>query len=317
MPKPKWFQSFMSTDWVALLPAGLLFMAQELSRAVGLGAVSMDSHAYWAALQDPAGWYTKAPGAVDAFLYSPAFAQALWPLTHVPWPAFRLLWSAAQLGALAWLLSPLPWRRALVVIPFISTELILGNVYLFYAVVLVLALRRAPGALALPLLTKVFPFIPALWFVVRREWSSLLRLSIVVVAVVAVSVVLDPGAWSSWVTFLRSSASTGAGVGADIRLVFAVALVVWAARRNVAPLLAVAMVLACPVFGGYSPLAILTAVPRLMLWQRHPKQLPEVRFLTWRPLAVQRFSGRAPVRVAARTAPSAMRAEGDSEMVAL
>jgi hypothetical protein len=204
-----------------------------------------------------------------------------------------------------------------VVIPFISTELILGNLYLFYAVVLVLALRRMPGALALPLLTKVFPFIPALWFVVRREWSSLLRLSIVVVAVVAVSVALDPGAWASWVTFLLSSAGTGEGYGADVRLVVAVALVVWAARRNAAPLLAVAMVLACPVFGGYSPLAILTAVPRLMQWQRDPQQLPEVRFLARVLLPVPMLSRLAPLRGAAMGAPATMTVEGDSEVVAL
>jgi hypothetical protein len=204
-----------------------------------------------------------------------------------------------------------------VVIPFISTELILGNLYLFYAVVLVLALRRMPGALALPLLTKVFPFIPALWFVVRREWSSLLRLSIVVVAVVAVSVALDPGAWASWVTFLLSSAGTGEGYGADVRLVVAVALVVWAARRNAAPLLAVALVLACPVFGGYSPLAILTAVPRLMQWQRDPQQLPEVRFLARVLLPVPMLSRLAPLRGAAMGAPATMTVEGDSEVVAL
>jgi hypothetical protein len=44
--------------------------------------------------------------------------------------------------------------------------------------------------------------------------------------------------------------------------------VVWAARRNQAWLLAPALILACPVLGGYGPLAVLAAIPRLLKWQR-------------------------------------------------
>ena len=54
----------------------------------------------------------------------------------------------------------------------------------------------------------------------------------------------------------------------------ALVLVVWAARRNQAWLLAPALILACPVLGGYGPLAVLAAIPRLLQWQREHRRAP-------------------------------------------
>jgi hypothetical protein len=53
--------------------------------------------------------------------------------------------------------------------PFFVSELRIGNVYLLFATSLVLALGRLPGAVALPLLTKVAPDVVAVWFVARGE----------------------------------------------------------------------------------------------------------------------------------------------------
>ena len=57
---------------------------------VGLG---YDSHAYWLAVQDMDRLYGAPALARDAFLYSPAFAQLIWPLGLLPWPAFCVLWT--------------------------------------------------------------------------------------------------------------------------------------------------------------------------------------------------------------------------------
>ena len=67
--------------------------------------------------------------------------------------------------------------------------------------------------------------------------------------------------------FLGTSAGER-GLGSTVRLVLSLALVVWAARHHQAWLLAPALILACPVLGGYGPLAVLAAVPRLLQWGR-------------------------------------------------
>jgi hypothetical protein len=53
--------------------------------AIGGGA-GYDSHAYW--LTRRGSRYLAAPGRHDAYLYSPAFAQVIRPLTLLPWPVF-------------------------------------------------------------------------------------------------------------------------------------------------------------------------------------------------------------------------------------
>lgn len=65
-----------------------------------------DSHAYWLAWRHPL--YGAAPTTPDAYLYSPAFAQLIWPLAQLPWPVFATIYSLLLLAILAWLLKPLP-----------------------------------------------------------------------------------------------------------------------------------------------------------------------------------------------------------------
>ncbi len=60
---------------------------------VGLG---YDSHAYWSAVQDMDTLYDAPALSRDAYLYSPLFAQAIWPLGRLPWPAFGVLWSLCR-----------------------------------------------------------------------------------------------------------------------------------------------------------------------------------------------------------------------------
>lgn len=253
--------------WVAVIPGAILFMAMQTVVYARAGMLGADSHAYWMAARFPETWYTQPPAYRDAFLYSPAFAQALWPLGQLPWPAFQTVWIAGQVGVLAWLFAPLGWRRGLTLAPFFITEILLGNVYFFFAGALVVSLGRAPGALALPALTKIAPSVVAVWFVVRREWRSAMWAAGVTVLIIAVSAAINPSAWLAWAQFLAHSAGPSGGA-ATLRLAAALGIVVWAARTGRAWLLAPAMILACPVLGGFNPLALLAAIPRLRQFER-------------------------------------------------
>ena len=256
--------------WIALIPGAILFMAMQTIGYARAGMISADSHAYWMAVRFPQTWYTSSPGYRDAFLYSPAFAQALWPLGQLPWTAFQTLWIAGQMCVLSWLLAPLGWRRGLTLAPFFIAEIVLGNVYLFFAGALVVSLGRAPGALALPALTKVAPCVVGVWFVVRRQWRAALWAAGVTALIIVVSVAIAPQQWLAWVHFLAHSAGQRGGT-ATVRFVAALGIAILAARTGRAWLLAPAMVLACPVLGGYNALAVLAAIPRLLQFERNER----------------------------------------------
>jgi hypothetical protein len=151
--------------------------------------------------------------------------------------------------------------------PFFIADMLLGNVYLFFAGALVVSLRQAPGALALPALTKIAPCVVGFWFVVRREWRSALWAAGITALIVAVSVAISPTEWLAWAQFLWHSAGQRGGMS-TLRLAAALGIVVWAGRRGRAWLLAPAMILACPLLGAYVPLAVLAALPRLLQFER-------------------------------------------------
>ena len=48
--------------------------------------IGWDAHAYYVAWSG--GLYEALPGSVDAYNYSPLFAQVIWPLTLLPWAVF-------------------------------------------------------------------------------------------------------------------------------------------------------------------------------------------------------------------------------------
>jgi len=242
-------------------------MAMQIVVHARAGMIGVDAHAYWMAVRFPETWYPRPAAYRDAYLYSPAFAQALWPLGQLPWPAFESIWIAGQVGVMGWLLAPLGWQRGLTIAPFFVSEILLGNVYFLFAGALVVSLGRAPGALALPLLTKITPGVVGVWFVVRREWRPVLWAAGTTVLIVVVSAAFAPSAWLAWIDFLRYTAGQR-GSTAFLRAAAAFLIVIWAARTGRAWLLAPALILACPTLGGYSPLAVLAAVPRLLLFER-------------------------------------------------
>jgi Glycosyltransferase family 87 len=204
--------------------------------------IGTDARAYWQIdLAHP--YLNSGVGDLSTYLYSPAFAQVMAPFSLLPWPVYDLLWTALLVGVLAWLVRPWPWALLILFLP-ISYELFVGNVHLLIAAALVVGLSR-PGALALPILTKITPGISWLWFIVRREWRNLAISVGVTGAIVAVSFVIQPGAWSDWIAFLL--ASTGRGDALIPRIALGIVLVLFAAVTGRAWLVPVAVWIALPV----------------------------------------------------------------------
>lgn len=229
---------------------------------------TLDTHAYWAAWQHQ--FYNLPSGAPDAYLYSPAFAQVLWPFTHLPWPVFLTLWMSVLTAATLWLILPLRQWAAPVFLACVPA-IITGNVYPLFAVVVVMGMRHS-AAWALPILTKVTPGVGLVWFAVRREWRKLVIALAVTAAIVVVSAAIMPAAWADWVSFLtqqnravRGTGNSRSGLPAPplvLRLPVALAIVAYAARTNRRWLLPVGMLLADPMFNWFAFL-LLTAIPRL------------------------------------------------------
>jgi hypothetical protein len=229
--------------------------------------VGYDSVAYWHV--DPLQPYLTPLGALGSFTYSPAFALAISPLHFLSFGAFFVVWESFLIVNLVWLTR----RMALVWLLFLPVplELFHGNIHILLATVCVLGFEY-PALWSIGLLTKVTPGVSLLWFVVRREWSSLAWAVGATAAISAVSFVIAPSAWFDWVKFLASSQASGGA--ADyfyesalpplwLRIAAAALLVVWGARTNRRWVVPVATVVAMPVIWVTAP-AVLVAVPRLL-----------------------------------------------------
>ena len=250
-------------------------------------ADSVDAYAYWTTRTGDF-YATAETGQIGAYLYSPAFAQALTPLVVLPFAVFNALWTAINFAALWWLLRR--WALPSLLFLPIPFEIISGNVHLLYAVAIVAGFRY-PATWALMLLTKVTPGVGLLWFLARREWRALAIALGVTAAIVAVSFVLDPSAWEEWIAILRGDLA-GAGQGSIQtpgwylavpllpRLAVAALITVAAALTDRRWLLPVAVVIALPVV-WLNGLAVLAAVVPLWLARsqavEHRAQAPVAR----------------------------------------
>src|SRR5436190_64277 len=74
-----------SWDWPRLLRHGYIVFVLAMSAVTisGHGQTGMDGRAYW--LSDLSHLYGLGSSHDDAFLYSPAFAELVAPLTNLPW----------------------------------------------------------------------------------------------------------------------------------------------------------------------------------------------------------------------------------------
>jgi Glycosyltransferase family 87 len=249
--------------WLLAL-ALLAVMVVDSPRVIGF-----DSHAYWLAWHRTS-MYGSSPNTEGAFLYSPAFAQLLWPFAQLPWLAFLAFWTVGGFALYGWLLWPMPLVYRLPLLVICIPQVVIGNIWPLFAVVALVGFRR-PAVWAFPLLTKVTAATGFVWFLVRREWRSFAVAALVSVSVTAVSVAISPGLWIDWLRLLIGGGDGGTPSGTPniplvARLPIALLLAVYAALRNRPRLLIFTIGLASPVFTAsllLSNLMVLAALPRL------------------------------------------------------
>lgn len=247
--------------WLVAIGTWLLVVALALPLGRQL-RTGQEAFCYWVAS-------LHAPYALSdwtqpvAYVYSPAFLQAISPLTELPWIGFFGAWTALLILAVRFLTGP---RLFAVGVLLATLELAGGNISLLLAVAMVVGFRW-PAAWAFVLLTKVTPGIGLLWFAVRREWRSLGIALGATALVVAVSAALMPGAWLEWLELLvrlagRDGTWAAIPIPFFVRLPFAVLLVVWGARTDRRWTVPVAGMLALPAL-WYGSLTMLLAVVAL------------------------------------------------------
>jgi hypothetical protein len=221
-----------------------------------------DAHAYW--LSDG---YGRPSQAQDAFSYSPPVLLLFQAIrTILPWEVFAYVYTIAiALGI--WVLAG-PFTLFVIFIPHVATELSLGNIHVFLALVTVFGLRW-PWLWSFALLTKVTPGVGLVWFAVRREWRSLAIALGVTAAIALPTVVLFPDLWAGWFNVI-----TGPGAGAEgagllvVRVALGAAIVAVGAWRNWPWLVPVGSMLALPHLWSLHGYSMLVAV----LW--YVRKLP-------------------------------------------
>ena len=83
-------------------------------------------------------------GHESAYLYSPAFLQALSPLRALPWPLFVGVWTIVLLAVLLWLAGPLLFVPLVRALP--CPELWGGNITILLAAAIVVGFTPSgPG----------------------------------------------------------------------------------------------------------------------------------------------------------------------------
>lgn len=259
--RPRWKRvsprSVLTVVAIAALVFAWLFLIQR--------DFFLDARAYWSAdLNDLYGG--SLVGRRATYLYSPAFAQLMWPATLLPWAAFAALFCAINLAVLVWMAGPI-LAAVLLFAPFspVTDEITTGNIHLLIAAAIVIGFRW-PVAWAFPLLTKVTPGVGVLWFAGARAWRSLGIAIGSTVVIATVSFMLAPDAWFEWFGLLARSSSVA--VPAEIgvipgplwaRTLLAAGLVVVGGWRGWRWTIPVAVALALPVTWS-SGLAVLVAL---------------------------------------------------------
>ncbi|WP_101522974.1 glycosyltransferase family 87 protein [Nocardioides houyundeii] len=228
------------------------------------GGLGYDAHAYWLATRadEP---YGAAPGAQDAYLYSPLFLQLITPIGLLPWPAFLTIWMAVEIACLLWLTRPLPLRWRVPVLLLCLPEILFGNIYGLLGVMVCLGFKR-PGLWAFAFLTKItIGLVGLVWFAARGEWRAVGWIVACTTVLAGASALAQPQLWVEWLQFLRDNSGSGDEVSRAARLGVALAVVYLRARHDQRWTVSVSMLLAVPHFEFKNKdFAILTAIPRLV-----------------------------------------------------
>jgi Glycosyltransferase family 87 len=225
----------------------------------------LDMHTYWATGAGVS-YASSNPYVIGAYLYAPAFAQVISPLTLLPWPWFAALWTAAIAAVYLWLVGR--WAFPLLLVTgAVALEFYLGQIDIFIAAAVVIGFRY-PAVWAFPLLTKVAPGIGLLWFLFRREWRNLTIAVAATVAIAGVSALAAPHLWNEWWELLRRSVMDrqvveGAYLAIPVwlRLPFAIAIIAWGARTDRHWTVPIGILLAMPILWVNVFTLLLAAVP--------------------------------------------------------
>ena len=253
------------TPWLALHAIGWAVLVAYL--VLSPIPLTSDVENYW--LLDTADPYRNRWGSADAFVYSPAFGQFVYPFTFLPFEAFYRLLMTINLVCLAWLLGPV-FGALVLAVPFVQSELTTGQIHLPLTVMCVLLVRH-PASWAFGVLTKVTPGVSLLWYVGRREWRRAAVATGVTLAIVAVSVVTWPSAWADWIDLLLESSTRNIEnfvvneYPAIYRMPIAAGLLVMAAWRNRPAAIPILVCYSLPAI-WFGALVMLAGVPRLAQW---------------------------------------------------
>lgn len=195
----------------------------------------LDLHAYWTT-HDAISYSGSNPFLIGAYLYAPAFAQIINPLTAFPWPVFAATWTLLMVAVYVWLVGR--WAFPVLFSTAVALELYLGQIDIFIAAAIVVGFRY-PAAWAFPLLTKVAPGVGLVWFLVRKEWRNLAIAIAATIGIAALSAMFAPEAWRGWFDLLRRSVTDRQTIEGDylaipiwLRLPIGVAIIAWGARTN-------------------------------------------------------------------------------------
>jgi hypothetical protein len=180
-----------------------------------------DEQAYWrAAIRFASGgsMYDPTTTVGDAnygYYYPPPLVQVLAPFTSlISADLFSALWTVVLLVCLWWL-GGRDLLTALALIAFlpVAVELRARNIHLVLAVLAVLALRRSPLFWVPAAAIKISPVVGIAYLLAGRRWRDALLVMGAGGIVLALSVLLAPGAWSD---FLRIALANAGTSGASI-----------------------------------------------------------------------------------------------------
>ena len=249
-----------------------IFVAFRFLAVAPWDSPAFDLYAYWST-HAGLDYTTTRPGDTGAYLYSPAFAHAILPVTILPWHVFAAVWTSFVGGLLIWLSGRL--AIVLILLPPVAMSVALGQLDLLFAAAIVIGFRWS-AAWALPILTKVTPGVGLLWFAIRKEWRPLGIALGATAAIIAMSAAIDADAWLGWLGMLsrgqfpRAEDGFYFDVPLGFRLAIAIIVVVWGARTDRRWTVPLAAMLGMPTVWINSPTILIAFLPLIAAGARTP-----------------------------------------------